>query len=132
MAEFSRDAPRTPPRFVPTLTEVVLPGASVAPPSASAPSPVPLPQQAPGAPPDVGPAAAPPAGNEQDRLLAVLQRVDMALQQCLGESVAAVLEEQTRIFQVRLRSEIESTVRRIVAVALADEMAASAARRDPA
>ncbi len=132
MAEFSRDAPRTPPRFVPTLTEVVLPGASVPSTSASTPSPGLVPQEASGAPLDAGPAAALSAGNEQDRLLAVLQRVDGALEQRLRESVAAVVEEQTRIFQVRLRSEIESMVRRIVADALADEMAASAARRDPA
>lgn len=91
-------ANRPPPRFVPTLTEVVHSG------------PVPL-------------APAPAAGHEQ---LAhrVLTRVDLALERRLREEIATVVLEQTNALVPLLRERLESVVREVVADAIADEMQA--------
>lgn len=89
---------RTPPRYVPTLTEVV---------------------KTPAVP---GPAAA--AGLSQEQLVArVMQRVDLALERRLREAIAATLLEQTRSIAPLLRDEIESVVRETVAHAFAEEIA---------
>jgi hypothetical protein len=89
--------PRTPPKFVPTLTEVVRSGAA--------------------APAD--------AGVSQEQLVQrVMQRVDMSLERRLREAIAATVLEQTRALGPILREEIELVVREAVSQAFADEIAA--------
>lgn len=96
-------ATRMPPRFVPTLTEVVQ-GA-----------PVPL---APAA------SAAPPALTEEQLAQRVLQRVELTLDRRLREAVAAVIVEHTSALTPLLRERVEGVVREVVAEALADELQA--------
>ena len=89
---------RTPPRFVPTLTEVVQSG------------PVPL---------------TPAGGMSQDQLAQrVLQRVDLALDRRLREEIATVVLEQTSALLPVLRARLETVVREVVAEAVAEEMQA--------
>ena len=142
--------PRTPPRFVPTLTEVVqvpgaepAPGAPPAPWGARAAALPPLPAARPAPVPVVArpplPSAQPPAvmvspatgtpprsvpdGMEETMVHRVMQRVDVVLDQRLREAIAAVVQEQTRSVLPRLREEIESVVRNAVYEAVADELA---------
>ena len=92
---------RSPPRYVPTLTEVV------------------------GKPP--AHAAAASTQPAQDQLvLRVMQRVDLTLERRLREAIAATVIEQTRTIAPLLRSEIEEVVRQTVAQAFADELEAAA------
>ncbi|MBA3771565.1 MAG: hypothetical protein H0X13_03475 [Ramlibacter sp.] len=89
--------PGRPPRYVPTLTEVVKPPA--------------------------GPGASPPAGLSQEQLIArVMQRVDLMLERRLREAIAAAVLEQTRTIVPLLRDEIESVVRQTVAQAFTEEL----------
>lgn len=89
-------ANRPPPRFVPTLTEVVHSG------------PAPL---------------APASGMGQEQLAhRVLARVDLALERRLREEIATVVLEQTDALVPLLRERLESVVREVVADAIADEM----------
>ncbi len=88
-------AGRAPPRFVPTLTEVVGPATR-----ASAAAPV----------------AAEPLVHR------VMQRIDLTLDRRLREAIATVVVEQTRTLGPMLRDEIESVVRQAVAEALAEEL----------
>lgn len=95
--------PRTPPRYVPTLTEVIK--------ASSAPEPV-------------------AAGLTQEQLIhQVMQRVDLALERRLREAIATMVLEQTRSLGPALRDEIESVVRETVAQAFADEAAAGRRNR---
>jgi hypothetical protein len=95
---------RTPPRYVPTLTEVVKAQAGA------------------------GPAV--PAGVSQEQFIhRIMQRVDLALERRLREAVAAAVIEQTRSIGPLLREEIESVVRETVSQAFADE-AIAAQRKD--
>jgi len=92
-------ASRTPPRYVPTLTEVVK------------------------ASPAVSFAT---AGLSEEQLIhRVMQRVDLSLERRLREAVAAAVLEQTRSLGPLLRDEIESVVRETVAQAFADEAIAA-------
>jgi hypothetical protein len=85
-----------PPRFVPTLTEVVHSG------------PAPL---------------SPTPGWSQDQLAQrVLQRVDLMLDRRLREEIATVVLEQTSALVPLLRERLESVVREVVAEAVAEEM----------
>ncbi|RUP23767.1 MAG: hypothetical protein EKK45_28210 [Curvibacter sp.] len=92
--------PRVPPRFVPTLTEVVQVTA---------------------------PAAPTPAFDalafEEQLVHRVMQRVDALLEQRVQQAVAHVIEEQTRSLLPRLREELDSVVRGSVSEALAQELA---------
>lgn len=89
---------RPPPRFVPTLTEVVHSG------------PAPL-------------AATPLPGVSQEQLAhRVLQRVDMVLERRLREEIATVVLEQTSALVPLLRERLEDLVREVVADAIAEEM----------
>jgi tRNA A37 N6-isopentenylltransferase MiaA len=89
---------RPPPRFVPTLTEVVHSG------------PAPL---------------APMSGPSQEQLAQrVLQRVDLMLDRRLREEIATVVLEQTSALVPLLRERLESVVREVVAEAVAEEMQA--------
>lgn len=143
--------PRVPPRFVPTLTEVVREGAppraeqavppkptpaSIAPmPSAPAaaarpafppvpPTPVHVPKSPAALP--VERAAQAVLSKDFEELLVhrVMQRVDVSLDIRLRGAIAAVVEEQTRSIVPRLREEIEAVVRHAVYEAVADELAA--------
>lgn len=91
-------AARNPPRYVPTLTEVV----------------------------KSSPAAADAVldPSEEQLVQRVMQRVDMALERRLREAIAAAVLEQTRSIAPLLRGEIEDAVREVVAQAFADELAA--------
>ncbi|HWI82703.1 hypothetical protein [Ramlibacter sp.] len=92
-------AGRVPPRHVPTLTEVVQPAAE------------PAPQAQP----------AEPVAREE-LVQRVMQRVDLALERRLRETIAATVIEQTRTLAPLLRDEIESLVREAVAQAFQDEL----------
>jgi hypothetical protein len=91
-------AARTPPRFVPTLTDVV-----------KGPAPTPL----------------TPAVSEEQLVHRIMQRVDLTLDRRLREAVATVVLEQTRDLGPLLREEIELVVRQAVSKALEDELAAA-------
>jgi hypothetical protein len=87
----------SPPKFVPTLTEVVRSGAT----------------------------ARSEAGLTQEQLVQrVMQRVDLSLERRLREAIAATVLEQTRALGPILREEIELVVRDAVSQAFAEEIAA--------
>lgn len=138
--------PRTPPRFVPTLTTVV---DLAAPPPDPAPDPSapvgPTPvieagsapaafEAAPAAPvPSDAPApAARPAFAaltdadafriEEELLHRVLQRIDLSLEERLTEAVSAAVQQQLDAMLPRLRDEIETVLRSLVIEALAREL----------
>lgn len=91
-------ATRTPPRFVPTLTEVVQTG------------------------PD---SLAPLSSFSQEQLTQrVLQRVDLVLDRRLREAIATAIVEQTNALVPVLRERIEGVVRELVAQAVAEEIEA--------
>lgn len=119
-------SPRTPPRFVPTLTEVVPDTSAVSSPEPVAPPPAAL-EPAP-APTSVAvevalaPLASLPDGFEELLVHRVMQRVDVGLDQRLRDAIATVVQEQTRSVLPRLREEIESVVRQVVYEAVADEL----------
>jgi hypothetical protein len=99
----SSSPPRQPPRFVPTLTEVVQ---SVAPQASSAVTGM--------------------ANHEalEDQIIhRVMQRIDLSLERRLTEAVAAMVLQQTQALVPRLREEIEFVVRQSVSDAVADELA---------
>ncbi|MBP6598485.1 MAG: hypothetical protein KA216_03420 [Giesbergeria sp.] len=126
-------SPRNPPRFVPTLTEVV-PDTSAAPLPPVTPVPVSVPVVAPEpvpvlvmeAAPPLSPLSPPPVavpdGFEEMLVHRVMQRVDLGLEQRLRDAIATVVQEQTRSVLPRLREEIESVVRQVVYEAVADEL----------
>lgn len=88
---------RPPPRYVPTLTEVVPPP--------------------PGPPAGAAPAAQAPAVSQEEVVRRVLQRTDALLEQRLRERIAAVVIEQTQALAPLLQGEIEACVRQAVAEA---------------
>jgi len=94
---------RKPPKYVPTLTDVVA--------------------EATPAPPATDPQA------REQLILRIMQRVDMSLERRMREAIAAVVMEQTQGLAPLLRDEIESVVRETVAQALADEIAIGTRRR---
>lgn len=86
---------RAPPRYVPTLTEVV---------------------KAPEAAAQSGPSI------EEEAIVArVLQRIDLVLERRLREAIAATVLEQTRSLVPALREDIETVVREAVSQAVAEE-----------
>lgn len=92
---------RPPPRYVPTLTEVVQPPAPAA----------------------TGPAGAADADapGQEEVIRRVLQRLDGMLERRLRERIAAVVIEQTQALAPLLRDEIEASVRQAVAEAFEQE-----------
>ena len=94
---------RNPPRFVPTLTEVVRTRK--------------------------GPAgAAVPATLSEDQLVhRIMQRVELTLERRLREAIATTVLQQTQLLGPLLREEIELVVRQSVEQALAEELTASQA-----
>lgn len=115
---------RTPPRFVPTLTEVVHVGDV-----AAEPAPFVDMLAAPQAPVYTAQTHEPvyvpanPGVLEEEIVHRVMQRVDVSLDQRLREAIASVVQEQTRSVVPRLREEIEAVVRQSVYEAVADELA---------
>lgn len=88
-------ATRMPPRYVPTLTEVV-PG------SVAAPAAAPL---------------------DQEQLLhRVMQRVDLTLDRRLREAIASVVLEHSRALAPALREQIEAVVAKTISEAIAEEL----------
>ena len=94
----------TPPRFVPTLTDVVQPAAG----------------------PRVDTLQAPAAqgfDNLDDQIVhRVMQRVDLVLERRLREAVAHVILAHTQTLAPRLREEIDLVVRESVSQAVAQEL----------
>ena len=86
-------ATRAPPRFVPTLTEVV---------------------EGQG-----GPAPVPGRQLQDDLVQRVMQRVDLLLERRVREAVATVIVQQTQDLLPQLRAEIEAAVLSSVVEALA-------------
>ncbi len=112
--------PRTPPRFVPTLTEVVQP-------------PMEIPVLVLGdtvepAPDTVAGVSQRQSSVELEEAMVhrVMQRVDVSLEHHLREAIALVVQEQTRSLVPRLREEVETVVRQSVYEAVADELASVA------
>lgn len=98
----SPDTPRVPPRFVPTLTEVVQAGTG------------PVREQG-------SEAASLAVLNEEQLVQRVMRRVQQGLDQRLREAVAQVVLEHTRSMGPAIAVEVESVVRALVAEALAQE-----------
>ncbi|MES2361124.1 MAG: hypothetical protein V4646_04910 [Pseudomonadota bacterium] len=98
-----------PPRFVPTLTEVVQPGQV----------------------PDLVPEAPRPTALNQleDQMVhRVMQRVDLVLERRLREAVGQLILTHTQALGPRLREEIELVVRESVSQAVAQELPPQPAR----
>jgi hypothetical protein len=94
-----------PPRFVPTLTEVVQP--AIAPVSAAETPSVAAPDS---------------AGMEEQLVQRVLQRVDLTLERRLREALGQLILEHTERLAPQLREEIEAVVRQSVSHAFAQEL----------
>lgn len=92
---------RMPPRFVPTLTEVVVP---LEPP----PAPVAQPEFT--------------AEMQEQLVHRVLQRVDLVLNQRLREALSELVVSHTQSIEPLLRQEIELVVRDAVSAAVAQEL----------
>ncbi|HYW57255.1 MAG TPA: hypothetical protein VE934_09850 [Polaromonas sp.] len=103
-----------PPRFVPTLTEVV----QAAP---SAVSPAPIPQTA--------PAAADLMHTQEQMVHRVMQRVDLTLDRLLRETVGRVVLAHTQTLAPSLRDEIEIAIRQSVNEAFEQELAIQLAEK---
>ncbi len=92
-------ATRTPPRYVPTLTEVV---------------------------PGTAPAREAGTPSQQELVHRIMQRIDLTLDKRLREAIASVVLEHSRALAPALREEVEAVVGAVVAEALADELVAQA------
>jgi hypothetical protein len=102
---------KVPPRYVPTLTEVVKPTARLGPD---------VPQQA-------------PAGQRTDNLedlitLRVMQKVNLVLERRVREAVAQLVLEHTQTLMPRLMDEMEQVVRESVGQAMAQQQQLERAR----
>jgi AICAR transformylase/IMP cyclohydrolase PurH len=97
---------RLPPRYVPTLTEVV-----------NAPA---------------AGAEATSAFTQEQLVHRIMQRIDLSLERRLREAIATTVLEQTRLLGPLLREEIEIVVRQTVSQALAEELNAAARPARPA
>lgn len=91
-------AGRQPPRYVPTLTEVVKSAAEAA------------------------PGVSDGSLSQEQLIHRVMQRVDVTLERRLREAIAATVLEQTRAIGQLLREEIEQVVRQTVSQAFAEEL----------
>lgn len=117
--------PKVPPRYVPTLTEIVTglePAQvdAVAPLAAAAPE---LPAALVASAEPALPSAVDVAAAEEQLVQRLLQRVELVLDQRLQACIAQVVQEQTRSITLRLQEELESVVRQTVHDAVAQEMA---------
>jgi len=96
-------APRSPPRFVPTLTEVVQGGAANAGADRLA---------------------------HEELVHRVMQRIDLTLDRRLREAIASVVLEHSRQLAPALREQIEAVVGAAVSEAIADELDPGRSARD--
>lgn len=112
-------ASKTPPRYVPTLTEVV----ASAPVADTQPAPL-TPLMGTSNPRDV-------AALQEQLVHRVMQRVDMSMELRLRNAVATLVLEQTRDLGPLLRQEIEAVVRASVVDALAEELGHIASPKPP-
>jgi hypothetical protein len=92
---------RNPPRFVPTLTEVVRSRKAATAPAVAA------------------------ALSEEQLVHRIMQRVELTLERRLREAIATTVLQQTQMLGPLLREEIELVVRQSVEQALAEELTAS-------
>ena len=106
-------AARTPPRYVPTLTEIVTPAEQPAPPGAG--DAMALLDEA--AEPDSF------SSMQEQMVHRVMLRVDVLVQQRLLEAIAAVVQQHTKSLEPLLREEIEEVLRQSVSEAIAEELA---------
>lgn len=106
--------PKIPPRFVPTLTEVVHLESG---PLGGVVSSHSLTEERTSADPSTS-----TEGIEEIVVHRVMQRVDLVLDQRLREAITLVIQEQTRSLLPRMREEIESVVRHAVYEAVAEEL----------
>jgi phytoene dehydrogenase-like protein len=119
--------PRTPPRFVPTLTTVLEPALPNA--AAEAP-PAPVATQATVTEPSQAVALSPEAKLseaeafrlEEQLLHRVLQRVDLSLEERVSDAVSAAVQQHLDTMIPGLRREIEAVLRALVSEALAREL----------
>jgi hypothetical protein len=102
-----------PPRFVPTLTEVVHPSPMIV-------QALPLDQPR--------GASAFPAELEAQMVQRILQRVDLILERRLREAVGQLILEHTQTLMPRLREEIDGVVRQSVNLAFEQEIAQTTSR----
>lgn len=118
-------APRVPPRQVPTLTEVVDVARTATPAAIVAPELTIVEPTAPAAPPAI--AAARPISVDEEamtqRVLADLQRqIDLMLEQRLREALGPALARMADTLIRDTRNELSSTLRDVVAKAVAQEI----------
>lgn len=109
--------PTLPPRFVPTLTEVVskAPGTATSGPAAASSKPAP---------------AAIDAQRLQEQMVhRVMQRIDLTLDRLLRETVGRLVLEHTQALAPSLRDEIEIVVRQSVNQAFAQELASQVSEK---
>lgn len=99
----STPPPRTPPRFIPTLTEVVEPAQHVQ-------------NQVPSV------SAQDWEAFQQQMVHRVMQRVDLSFERRLREVVAKLVLEQTQTLAPKLRDAIEAMIRDSVSEAVAQEL----------
>jgi phytoene dehydrogenase-like protein len=124
--------PRTPPRFVPTLTTVLeLPphpppaaDETPAPPEAepSVPAPAVAPAEAVALSPQAQVSEIEAFRMEEQLLHRVLQRIDLSLEEQLSDAVSAAVQQHLDTMIPRLRDEIEVVLRTLVSEALAREL----------
>lgn len=117
------NAPRIPPRFVPTLTTVLeMPAPEAQPSGDDAPTPAVDRREAIA----LGPAARlselESFALEEQLMHRVLQRIDASLEERLSDVVSAAVQAQLDAMVPRLRSEIEAVLRTLVVESLAQEL----------
>lgn len=130
------DAPRQPPRFVPTLTEVIAEEPSVTlEPGPSYPQALEPPEAA-GLElaPAVAVAPAPPVqmdwpAIEQAAVERILHRVEPLLEERLRYALSELVQVHTQGLYQLLRADVEQVLRESVSDALAEEISRSAAER---
>jgi hypothetical protein len=106
------DTPRSPPRYVPTLTEVV-------PPAPIVPD---LDLDALAASPDE-PRTQTTGSIQEHVIQRVMVRVDALIEQRLTDAVSALVQQHFKALEPRLREEIEAVVRQAVSDAAVEELA---------
>lgn len=105
-----------PPRFVPTLTEVV----KLAPLSGAGPAVPPVGNSA---------VSGTPAILEEQMVQRVMRRVDLVLERRLREVIGQLILEHTQSLAPRLREEIEAVVRESMIQAFAHEASPASGRK---
>ena len=105
------DATRIPPRYVPTLTEIVLPAQE------------PVTEWMDMAPLEETREPESFSSMQEQVIHRVMQRVDALVEQRLHEAIATVVQQHTQALEPQLREEIELVIRQSVSEAVAEELA---------